>query len=346
VWGVCGGGPLPRCPVSTIICARRVGFTLKGESMGKKATPQGKKLEPDESTRIHWLSIIGKAQVKDGVIRYVPAPAPAGPSAGEPSPAVIRSSLEFENGSLSFEAYLNEPNASCLIGLNQGLEEEVFIGLNSTAGPYGISRFYGGSWESIKGVGVGDKPAIHTWISVRVRALGSNIDLYVNRVKLVSANVSLLKAPVGFLLQSNEEILVRNFSAEYRPPRAFVVMQYSTEFDALFRDVIKPTCERFGFEVIRADDIYRSGLIIEDITTSIREASVVIADITPNNPNVYYEVGYAHAIDKPTILLSDRTREQMPFDVSGFRTLFYDNTIGGKSQVEERLIKHLESMSV
>ena len=72
---------------------------------------------------------------------------------------------------------------------------------------------------------------------------------------------------------------------------------------------------------------------------------MVIADITPDNPNVYYELGYAHGIDKPTILLSDRKREELPFDVSGFRTLFYDNTIGGKSVVEERLRKHLDGIA-
>jgi hypothetical protein len=72
----------------------------------------------------------------------------------------------------------------------------------------------------------------------------------------------------------------------------------------------------------------------------------VIADITPDNPNVFYEVGYAHGIKKPTILLSDRRRDKLPFDVSGFRTLFYDNTIGGKKAVEENLTKHLENMTV
>ena len=59
--------------------------------------------------------------------------------------------------------------------------------------------------------------------------------------------------------------------------------------------------------------------------------------LRPTTPNVFYEVGYAHGIKKATILLSDRTREKLPFDVSGFRTLFYDNTIGGKSDVEARL---------
>jgi hypothetical protein len=60
---------------------------------------------------------------------------------------------------------------------------------------------------------------------------------------------------------------------------------------------------------------------------------------------VFYEVGYAHGIGKTTILLSDRKREKLPFDIAGFRHLFYDNTIGGKRAVEEALHRHLEALS-
>ena len=123
-------------------------------------------------------------------------------------------------------------------------------------------------------------------------------------------------------------------------------MQFTDEFNDLCTEVIRPTCEEYGCSVTRADDSYTSGLIMEDITRAIRDCTVVIADITPNNSNVFYEVGYAHDIGKPMILLSDRKRERLPFDVSGFRTLFYDNTIGGKSEVEHDLRRHLESIVV
>jgi nucleoside 2-deoxyribosyltransferase len=85
-------------------------------------------------------------------------------------------------------------------------------------------------------------------------------------------------------------------------------------------------------------------MIVDDIIRSLRDSSVVIADITPDNPNVYYEVGYAHALGTPTILLSDRTRSRLPFDVSGLRTIFYNNTIAGKRDVEEALTRHLTTL--
>lgn len=121
-------------------------------------------------------------------------------------------------------------------------------------------------------------------------------------------------------------------------------MQFSQEYNQLYEEVIKPVTQEFGIECERADEYNTTNPIIEDIVGSIREASVIIADITPDNPNVFYEVGYAHAINKPTILLSNKTRDKLPFDVSSFRTLFYDNTIQGKTQVETRLRKFLENI--
>ena len=87
-------------------------------------------------------------------------------------------------------------------------------------------------------------------------------------------------------------------------------MQFSDTFNALYTDVIKPRVKS-SFGSIRADDIYKCDLIINDIARSIEEASVIIADVTTDNPNVFYEVGYAHGIKKATILLSDRTREKL-----------------------------------
>ena len=84
-------------------------------------------------------------------------------------------------------------------------------------------------------------------------------------------------------------------------------------------------------------------LILEDIVRGIIDAKIVVAEITPPNQNVFYELGYAHALNKPTILLAERGKT-LPFDVSGYRCLFYENTIGGKGKVEEGLRKHLDAI--
>jgi nucleoside 2-deoxyribosyltransferase len=59
----------------------------------------------------------------------------------------------------------------------------------------------------------------------------------------------------------------------------------------------------------RADQVYGPGSIIEDVIRGIETAQIVIAEITPTNENVFYEVGYAHALKKPTILLANKDKK-------------------------------------
>ncbi len=85
------------------------------------------------------------------------------------------------------------------------------------------------------------------------------------------------------------------------------------------------------------------GIIFEDIKRQIAEAKIVIAEITAPNQNVFYELGYAHALNKPTILLAQRHKE-LPFDIRSYRVTFYDDSIGGKPLLERNLKKHLEGI--
>src|SRR5260370_31856711 len=129
-------------------------------------------------------------------------------------------------------------------------------------------------------------------------------------------------------------------------PMAFVVMQLKPpEYEELFKDVIAPVCEKMELEPFRASQAYYPGLIIADIQRQIRESRVMIAEITPVNANVYYEVGYADAIGKPVILIADAGKvDQLPFDVRAFRTLFYENSIVGKKRVQKTLTQFLRNI--
>jgi hypothetical protein len=61
------------------------------------------------------------------------------------------------------------------------------------------------------------------------------------------------------------------------------------------------------------------------------------------NANVFYEVGYAHALNKFTVLLAEEGTKLL-FDLSGYRCIFYKNSIGGKRMVEEKLEQYLEAI--
>ena len=119
----------------------------------------------------------------------------------------------------------------------------------------------------------------------------------------------------------------------------------TTEYEDLYNDVIAPVCDKMGLKAFRASETYSPGLVIADITKQIAQSRVIIAEITPINANVYYEVGFADAFGKPLILIADRKITELPFDIRPYRTIFYENSIGGKSRVEETLTKYLSSIT-
>ncbi len=178
---------------------------------------------------------------------------------------------------------------------------------------------------------------------------GSIVSLEVNGVEVAAATLSSAPSQpgqTGLFCLGRGKINISNFTVQSQRSKAFVVMQFSSPYDDVYQNVIKESCERFKVDCENAADIYGPGLIIQDIVDRIRRSQVIIAEVTPANPNVYFEIGYALALDKPIILLAQRPKDgsRLPFDVSGFRVLFYDDSIGGKPKLEEGLRNHLRQI--
>jgi len=123
-----------------------------------------------------------------------------------------------------------------------------------------------------------------------------------------------------------------NLASNLLRPTCFVVMPFSLDHsDRLWTEILKPAIEEAGFVAVRADEIQTAGQILEDITSSLRDAEIIVGDITGTNPNVLYEIGYAHALNKRTILLhhvekDDNWAKHLPFDIRGMRILPFDFT--------------------
>lgn len=305
----------------------------------------------------NWLPIEGTAEITDSLITYrsenVRDSTKKSTRAGtkksaeldeEVSETLLRSDTYFESGDITGEVKLSDPQLCVRVRLGSVSGTWTTVGFNAGGATYGLGTYAMGQSRIIDTSGQGSKLPVDHWLKFRIRVRGSHLEFFVQDVRVLQGNVSLLRAQLELRLRGEGVAEVRNLVVEAIRPQAFVVMQFTDEYTALYREVIQPVCSHFGYEVIRGDNVYTNGLIIEDIARSIRECSIVIADITPNNANVYYELGFAHGIGKPAILLSDRNREKLPFDISGFRLLFYDNTIGGKGAVEESLRKHLEAI--
>ena len=104
----------------------------------------------------------------------------------------------------------------------------------------------------------------------------------------------------------------------------FVMMPFEEPLGEYYEKIYKPSIEKAGLTPIRADsDIFGSGKIIDQILTGIRQAKVLVAELTSRNPNVFYELGLAHALKKPVVLVSSNMSD-VPFDLQHVRVIFYD----------------------
>ena len=117
----------------------------------------------------------------------------------------------------------------------------------------------------------------------------------------------------------------------------FVIMPFDEEFDAVYQDIIKPVTEGLKLRCLRADEIFTSTSIIEDIQPHIRKARFLIADLTHRNPNVFYELGFAHALDKDVILLTQDLKKDVPFDLQHRRITAYRDRLSGPAEVKAKL---------
>ena len=105
-------------------------------------------------------------------------------------------------------------------------------------------------------------------------------------------------------------------------------MPFRDPFDSYYPAIYKPALEPLGYHVTRSDDIFKPGVIMRDITRSIHQADLVLCEMSGRNPNVFYELGLAHANGKPVILVS-RKENDIPFDLRHLRIIIYDSTRAG-----------------
>ena len=105
-------------------------------------------------------------------------------------------------------------------------------------------------------------------------------------------------------------------------PLVFVAMPFSEEMEDVYHYGIEAPVNAAGYLCERMDMITFTGDILARIKARIEAASLVVADLTGSNPNVYLEVGYAWGKDRPTLLLA-KEGDELKFDVRGQRCIEY-----------------------
>lgn len=103
----------------------------------------------------------------------------------------------------------------------------------------------------------------------------------------------------------------------------FVMMPFGEWFDRYYKDVYIPAIKDAGFEPVRADELFSTGTVVEQIWEEISKATVLLADLSNKNANVFYELGLAHAATKPVVFTASSI-DDIPFDLRHLRVIVYD----------------------
>ena len=99
---------------------------------------------------------------------------------------------------------------------------------------------------------------------------------------------------------------------------------FAEPLGSYYDKIYKPAIEKAGLKPVRADaEIFGTGKIMDQVWSGVSVGSVLVAELTSKNPNVFYELGLAHALKKPVVLVS-ATEDDVPFDLQHIRVIYYD----------------------
>ncbi len=106
----------------------------------------------------------------------------------------------------------------------------------------------------------------------------------------------------------------------------FVMMPFQSPHGDYYTQIYEPAIKKAGLRPVRADHtIFGTGKIMNQVWSGIKGAKVLLAELTTKNPNVFYELGLAHALTKPVVLVS-ANEDDVPFDLHYIRVIYYNQT--------------------
>jgi hypothetical protein len=108
-------------------------------------------------------------------------------------------------------------------------------------------------------------------------------------------------------------------------PTCFVIQPFdSGKFDKRYKETFKPAIIEAGFQPYRVDEDREADVLITSIEDGIRSAAVCLADITTDNPNVWFELGFAFAASRPVVMVCSTERTgKYPFDIQHRKVTSY-----------------------
>lgn len=110
--------------------------------------------------------------------------------------------------------------------------------------------------------------------------------------------------------------------------RAFVIMCFDKRLTIVYEKVIRIILKSYDIDCIRADEIRKVGNIVKQIEEEIQKCDLIVCDLTYSNPNVFFELGIAHCLNKNIIHITQEP-SNIPFDVNNIRMIPYEDTKEG-----------------
>jgi hypothetical protein len=177
----------------------------------------------------------------------------------------------------------------------------------------------------IVAVGNGRYEVVDNW-----RNIQSALDISLNQVSMLGQGSIVVQPYIG----PPDKLA--------KPDDLFVVMPFRDDLKPVWEDHIKNVAKSLGLTVMRADDFFTAHSVMSDVWNAIYGARAIIADCTGRNPNVFYEIGIAHVIGKPVVLIAQNS-DDVPFDLRHLRYILYKHTTLGMQQFEQKLAQTLKT---
>jgi hypothetical protein len=123
----------------------------------------------------------------------------------------------------------------------------------------------------------------------------------------------------------------------------FMIMPFREPYNSIYETLIRPMAEELNLTIKRGDDFTSTqGSIIQEVWSALNACRIVIAETSEVNANVYYELGIAHTLGKPVLLMSQvRTIQDLPFDIRHLRFVGYENNEVGHTELKDKLKQSL-----
>jgi hypothetical protein len=122
----------------------------------------------------------------------------------------------------------------------------------------------------------------------------------------------------------------------------FILMPFDEKYNSVYYN-IKQVTQEVGMKAKRADNIFDVKPIIHDVWEYINKARFIIANLSEKNPNVFYEVGLSHALNKKVILITHSMKD-VPFDLKHLRCIVYKDRMDAAGEFKDALIQTIKEL--